>query len=141
MNHLTTDLIQALVTKQDITEVFRSHLESAMNQLLQTELTAFLAYEKYDRIGINSGNSRNGVYGRILHTATKHELIRLIRVSYEYGDLQLKIPRDRNGEFQQQTIAPYKRSNDTLESLVIHMFEKQCQKVKRMNRRLSVLFG
>jgi len=124
MNHLTTDLIQALVTKQDITEVFRSHLESAMNQLLQTELTAFLAYEKYDRIGINSGNSRNGVYGRTLHTATKHELMRLIRVSYEYGDLQLKIPRDRNGEFQQQTVAPYKRSNDTLESLVIHMFQK-----------------
>jgi len=116
MNHLTTDLIQALVTKQDITEVFRSHLESAINQLLQTELTAFLAYEKYDRIGVNSGNSRNGVYGRTLHT--------------EYGDLQLKIPRDRNGEFQQQTVAPYKRSNDTLESLVIHMFQKQCQQVK-----------
>lgn len=73
MNHLTTDLIQALVTKQDITEVFRSHLESAMNQLLQTALTAFLAYDKYDRIGVNSGNSRNGVYGRTLHTTTKHE--------------------------------------------------------------------
>jgi transposase-like protein len=61
MNHLTTDLIQALVTKQDITAVFRSHLESAMNQLLETELTAFLEYDKYDRIGINSGNSRNRV--------------------------------------------------------------------------------
>ena len=79
-----------------------------MNQLLETELTAFLEYGKYDRIGINSGNSRNGVYGRKLHTATKHELMRLIRVSYEYGDLQLKIARDRNGGSKQQTIAPYK---------------------------------
>ncbi|AET57024.1 transposase, mutator family protein [Paenibacillus terrae HPL-003] len=42
MNHFTTDLVQALVIKQDITEVFRSHLESAMNHLLETELTAFL---------------------------------------------------------------------------------------------------
>ena len=110
MNHFTTDLVQALVTKQDVTEVFRHHLETAMNHLLETELTAFLDYEKYDRVGVNSGNSRNGVYTRTLHT--------------EYGDLQLNIPRDRNGEFKQQTVAPYKRSNDTLESFVIHMFQK-----------------
>lgn len=110
MNHFTTDLVQALVTKQDVTEVFRCHLEMAMNRLLETELTTFLDYEKYDRIGVNSGNSRNGAYTRTLHT--------------EYGDLQLTIPRDRNGEFKQQTVAPYKRSNDTLESFVIHMFQK-----------------
>ncbi|CAM3055609.1 Mutator family transposase [Paenibacillus sediminis] len=110
MNHFTTDLVQALVTKQDVTEVFRKHLETAMNHLLETELTAFLDYEKYDRLGINSGNSRNGIYARTLHT--------------EYGDLHLNIPRDRNGEFKQQTVAPYKRSNDTLESFVIHMFQK-----------------
>ncbi|WP_234535768.1 transposase, partial [Paenibacillus pseudetheri] len=110
MNHFTTDLVQALVTKQDVTEVFRSHLESAMNHLLETELTAFLDYEKYDRLGVNSGNSRNGGYCRTLHT--------------EYGDLQLNMPRDRNGEFKQQTVPPYKRSNDTLESFVIHMFQK-----------------
>ncbi len=34
------------------------------------------------------------------------------------------MPRDRNGEFPQQTVALYKRSNDTLESFVIHMFQK-----------------
>ena len=110
MNHFTTDLVQALVTKQDVTEIFRIHLEKAMNHLLQSELTAFLDYEKYDRAGINSGNSRNGSYSRTIHT--------------EYGDLLLQIPRDRNGEFKQQTVAPYKRSNDTLESFVIHMFQK-----------------
>ena len=110
MNQFTTDIVNALVKKQDITEVFRSHLEKAVNTLLTTELTAFIDYEKYDRIGFNSGNSRNGSYGRTLHT--------------EYGDLNIQIPRDRNGEFKQQTVAPYKRSNDTLESFVIHMFQK-----------------
>ena len=110
MKHFTTDLVQALVTKQDIGEIFRIHLEKAINQLLETELTAFLDYEKYDRSGFNSGNSRNGSYSRTLHT--------------EYGDLHLQIPRDRQGEFNQQTVAPYKRSNDTLESFVIHLFQK-----------------
>lgn len=82
----------------------------AVNTLLTTELTAFLDYEKYDRSGFHSGNSRNGAYSRKLHT--------------EYGDLMITIPRDRNGEFKQQTVPPYKRSNDTLESFVIHMFQK-----------------
>ncbi|MGF7050644.1 transposase-like protein [Paenibacillus sp. DS2015] len=68
MNHFTTDLVQVLVTKQDVTEVFRNHLETTMNHLLETELTTFLDYKKYDRIGVNSGNSRNCVYTRTLHT-------------------------------------------------------------------------
>ncbi|NGP46898.1 IS256 family transposase, partial [Bacillaceae bacterium SIJ1] len=110
MNQFTTDIVDALVQKQDITEVFRSHLEKAVNTLLATELIAFLDYEKYDRIGFHSGNSRNGSYVRTLHT--------------EYGDLQITIPRDRNGEFKQQTVVPYKRSNDTLEAFVIHLFQK-----------------
>lgn len=42
----------------------------------------------------------------------------------EFGDLQLAIPRNRNGEFKQQTVVPYRRSNDTLEAFVIHMFQK-----------------
>ena len=110
MNQFTTEIIDALVKKQDITEVFRSHLEMAINSLLATELTEFLNYEKYDRIGFNSGNSRNGVYSRTLHT--------------EYGDLTIQIRRDRNGDFKQQTVPPYKRSNDTLEATVIHLFQK-----------------
>lgn len=92
------------------------HLENVVNTQLATELAAFLDYEKYDRIGFNSGNSRNGLGLRTLHT--------------EYGELNIQIPRNRNGEFKQQTVAPYKRSNDTLESTVIHFFQKElpCQK-------------
>ncbi|WP_186439583.1 transposase, partial [Kurthia sp. Dielmo] len=111
MDKFTTEIIQTLAQNGNISEVFRSHLEKAVNTLLAQALTAFLYYEKYDRIiGFNSGNSRNGVYERTLHT--------------EYGDLKLAIPRDRNGDFRQQTIAPYKRSNDTLENTVIHLFQK-----------------
>ncbi|WP_369676850.1 transposase, partial [Enterococcus faecium] len=69
---------QTLVTKGDLNELFRSHLEKAINTLLRTELTAFLDYEKYDR----------------------------------------------TGEFKQQTLPAYKRTNDTLETTIIHLFEK-----------------
>ena len=110
MNNLTTDILQTLATKGDLNELFRSHLELAVNTLLRTELTAFLDYEKYDRIGFHSGNSRNGSYDRPVKT--------------EYGELHLQIPRDRNGEFKQQTLPAYKRTNGTLEETVIHLFQK-----------------
>ncbi|MFS1175942.1 IS256 family transposase [Enterococcus lactis] len=110
MNNFTTEIVQTLVTKGDLNELFRSHLEKAINTLLRTELTAFLDYEKYDRTGFNSGNSRNGSYFRSIKT--------------EYGELTLEIPRDRNGEFKQQTLPAYKRTNDTLETTIIHLFEK-----------------
>jgi putative transposase len=79
MNQFTTVLVQALVQKGDVTGNFRSHLECAVNTLLATELTAFLNYEKYDRIGFNKGDSQNGSYKRKLHT--------------EFGELHLVIPR------------------------------------------------
>jgi transposase-like protein len=64
MNELTTEIIAALAQKQDLDEVFRHHLEIAINQLLQTELAEFLGYERYSYAGINTGNNRNGSYKR-----------------------------------------------------------------------------
>src|SRR5699024_12720541 len=89
MNYLTTDLIEALAKKQDIEEVFRRHLETAINQLLKHELTAFLNYEPYARKGFHSGNSRNGFYDSTYKTG--------------YGELQLAIPRNRYGKVQLKT--------------------------------------
>ncbi|MEX1501494.1 IS256 family transposase [Enterococcus sp. C60(2024)] len=110
MNDFTTEILKTLANKGDLNELFRVHLEKAVNTLLKTELTAFLDYEKYDRIGFNTGNSRNGSYDRTVKT--------------EYGELHLQIPRDRNGEFKQQTVPAYRRMNDTLEETVIHLFRK-----------------
>jgi putative transposase len=109
MNDFTTELINSLAQKKDINEVFRFHVEKAVNTLLQTELSSYLGYERYDRQGVGTGNSRNGYYDRILDT--------------EYGRLNLRIPRDRNGEFENQTLSPYKRYNDTLEETVILLYQ------------------
>ena len=110
MTKFTIEIMQTLLNKGDLDELFQDHLERAINSLLQAELTAFLDYEKYDRNGFNSGNSRNGNYSRTFKT--------------EYGELNLTIPRDRNGEFSQQTLPAYKRTNDSLEMTIIQLFQK-----------------
>lgn len=110
MNDFTTELIQCLSSGMDATELFRMHLEKAMNQILEAERTAFLDYEKWDPVGYNSGNSRNGYYARSLKTT--------------YGTLQLQIPRDRLGVFVQQTIPPHTQRSDGLERTVIQLYQK-----------------
>ncbi|MDT6570289.1 IS256 family transposase [Enterococcus faecium] len=110
MNDFTTEIMEILINKGDLDDLFRRHLELAINALLQAELTVFLDYEKYDRAGFNSGNSRNGNYSRSFKT--------------EYGELNLVIPRDRNGDFSQQTLPAYKRTNDSLETTIIQLVQK-----------------
>ena len=95
MTQFTTELLNFLAQKQDIDEFFRTSLETAMNDLLQAELSAFLEYEPYDKVGYNSGNSRNGTYSRKFET--------------KYGTVQLRIPRDRNGNFTPALISAYGR--------------------------------
>ena len=80
MNQFTKEIVTALAQRQDLDIIFKDQLETAVNELLQNELSAFLGYEPYDRNGFNSGNSRNGHYTRTFNT--------------KYGELNLTIPRD-----------------------------------------------
>ena len=109
MTQFTTELLNFLAQKQDIDEFFRTSLETAMNDLLQAELSAFLGYEPYDKVGYNSGNSRNGSYSRQFET--------------KYGTVQLSIPRDRNGNFSPALIPSYERRDDHLEEMVIKLYQ------------------
>lgn len=59
---------------------------------------------------MNSGNSRNGYYSRKFNT--------------EFGELSIQVPRDSDGFFEQQTVAPYKRNSESLEEVVIHLYKK-----------------
>ena len=110
MSNFTTDLMSALMRGEGVETIMRDELEAAMNELLKLELTTFLDYEKYDPIGYNSGNSRNGSYTRQLKT--------------RFGEIEVVIPRDRKGDFKQKLIPSHSRSTDDLESMVIQMYSK-----------------
>ena len=110
MSNLNTELMTSLLKNESIDEVFRSHLEAAMNDLLKIELTQFLGYEKSSILGYNTGNSRNGFYERDLDTS--------------YGRLHIKVPRDRNGHFEQQLIPDYARRTDEPETTIITLYKK-----------------
>ncbi len=110
MSNFYTDIIKSLSQGISIEEIIRLEIEEVVNQLLLYELTVFLDYEKYDAIGYNSGNSRNGYYSRSLQT--------------KYGEINVNIPRDRNGEFKQQTVPTYDRRTDSLETTILQLYSR-----------------
>ena len=80
MSYFNTELMKTLLQNDSVDEFFRRQLESAINELFQAELTAFLGYEKHSSDGWGSGNSRNGFYGRVFET--------------KYGKLNLRVPSE-----------------------------------------------
>ena len=110
MNDFTKDMTNALFNSDKINDLLRKELQQAVNNLLEAELTAFLGYDPYARNGWNTGNSRNGAYYR--------------KVDTQFGQIEIKVPRDRNGEFHQHTMPDYKRHTDVLEQTVIKLYSK-----------------
>lgn len=105
----TTKLKEILSNSNSLDEFICIMIKNMIETLLKAELTEFLNYEKYEYKGRNSGNSRNGFYSRDYDT--------------KYGRIEnLQIPRDRNGEFKQKLIEPYKRRDGWLEDMIISMY-------------------
>lgn len=108
MTDFNRECLNALFDKEKFDKFMQTQLEEGLNLLLESELTAFLGYNPYDRNGWNSGNSRNGSYFRQIKT--------------QFGPIKVQVPRDRNGEFHQQTLPAYGQHTDALESTVIQLY-------------------
>jgi putative transposase len=87
--------------------IFAKLFSKTIEDMLEAELTSELGYERYEAEGHNSGNSRNGHYTRKMRTSG--------------GDAEIKVPRDRNGEFQSALL---KKNSNEIEQKVIAMYAK-----------------
>ncbi len=87
--------------------IFARLFSETIEQMLEAELTEELGYERYEAEGRNSGNSRNGHYTRKMRTSG--------------GDAEIKVPRDRNGEFQSELL---KKNSNEIEEKVIALYAK-----------------
>lgn len=78
----------------------RENVGAYLSELMETELTGFLGRNRYERTEEKS-NHRNGSYGR------KFTLKGI-------GEVGVKVPRDRSGQFATQVIPRSKQYEDTL---------------------------
>src|SRR5260221_5108884 len=90
--------------------IFARLFATTLEQMLEAELTAELGYEKYEAKGRNSGNNRNGKYKR--------------KVRSSGGEVEVAVPRDRNGDFEPKLLHKYETSSNELEDKIITLYAK-----------------
>lgn len=70
----------------DIASMFCELMEDNIQEMLNSELDEKLGHDRYQQFNKNIGNTRNGFSENLMRS--------------EYGDIHIKVPRDRNGEFE-----------------------------------------
>ena len=90
--------------------IFAKLFANTLEQMMEAELTDHLGYEPYEAEGRNSGNSRNGYYSKKVRTSE--------------GDTGVRIPRDRNGEYEPKILRKYAANTNELEEKIIGLYAK-----------------
>lgn len=95
----------------DVNAIMRDMMSVILEGVLDEELDQELGYSKYDYRNKETDNSRNGHSQKTMHTS--------------YGDMQIEVPRDRNGEFQPQIVKKYQNTiTQDMEEKIISMYAK-----------------
>tara|TARA_B100001989_G_C24539333_1_gene466561 strand:+ start:122 stop:1348 length:1227 start_codon:yes stop_codon:yes gene_type:complete len=85
-------------------------IKSSLENILESELSEHLGYEKHSPEGNNSGNSRNGKTHKSVKT--------------DEGMIDLEIPRDRNSSFDPVIVKKYEKTLGPIEDKIISMYAK-----------------
>ena len=96
---------------KDVNSIMREMMSVILEGALDGELDEELGYSKYDYKNKETANSRNGYSRKTMHTS--------------YGDMDLDIPRDRNGDYEPQVIKKYQNTlTQDMEEKIISMYAK-----------------
>lgn len=94
----------------DISSMFRELMGDTIQEMLNSELDEELGYEKYNQSNKKTENSRNGFSEKSMRS--------------EHGDVTIKIPIDRKGEFEPQVVKKYQKDLGSIEHQIITLYAK-----------------
>ncbi len=94
----------------DIMESIKSMFADVLNEVLQCEMDEQLGYDKHERTESDDTkkNYRNGSTKRKMKT--------------QLGEVEISVPRDRNGEYEPKIISKYQRNTDGLEDKILSLY-------------------
>ncbi len=116
MSNLSKELIKQIIADEsfsnpvDIQNYLKSMFKDVIQEMLEEEMALELGYEKGDSHNKTTNNRRNG-------TSKK-------TVKSQFGDIELNIPRDRNGEFEPQVIPKHTRDISGLEEKIVSLYAR-----------------
>ena len=92
----------------DVYTLLRDGFKDILQELMEAELDATLRYEKNNKGNVETSNKRNGHSPKNLKS--------------QYGEFQIDVSRDRNGEFEPKLIPKYQRDVSGIEEKVISLY-------------------
>lgn len=111
---------------QDIEIALRDMMKETLQTMLENELTEQLGYDKYDYSNIEKDNYRNGYSKKTVHSTN--------------GDIELNIPRDRNGDFEPTIVKKGSKDISNIEDKIIRMYARGTSN-REIYEQMQELYG
>lgn len=108
--------IRQIISENNITSVtdvyalLKESFKDILQELMEAELDATLGYEKNKKGDLVTNNKRNGHSAKTLKS--------------QYGEFQVYVPRDRNGDFEPKLVPKYQRDISGIEEKVISLYAR-----------------
>lgn len=119
MEKTPAELMKEFVNSQkfssttEVMAAMKDMFGQVLQQVMECEMEEKLGYEKSERIGEFEGetpskNYRNGYSSKTVKT--------------QLGEVDIRVPRDRNGEYEPKIIAKYGRNADGMEEKILGLY-------------------
>ena len=119
MNMVPKELIKEYIKNEnftstnDIMSAMKELFKDVLQQVMECELDAALGYEKSQRLSKAANeqkprNYRNGYSQKTVKT--------------QLGEIEIQVPRDRNGEYEPQIIGKYDRNAAGMEDKILSLY-------------------
>lgn len=107
---LDSDFLKQFKTGKELDSFLKTIFNRGTEQILNGEMDHHLGYQKNSIEGNMTGNRRNGYSKKKLKS--------------EFGEVNINVPRDRNGTFEPQVIPKHTRTRSGIETLIISLYAK-----------------
>lgn len=111
---------------KDIEEALKNMFKDTLQELLEAELDENLGYEKYEYSDEAKNNYRNGYSKKTVHSTA--------------GDIELSVPRDRNGDFEPVIVEKGEKDISGIEEKIIRMYARGTSN-REIYNQMQELYG
>jgi putative transposase len=111
---------------KDVHEFVKAITAETIQEVLEGELENELGYSKYDYKNKQTDNSRNGYSKKTVQSSQ--------------GEMELKIPRDRNSEFEPELIKKHQMDISSIEDKILFMYS-QGTSTRDIEKAMQEMYG
>jgi putative transposase len=129
---LSSEQIRGLIKEHDLKDasdietMLKTMFADTIKEMLESEMDHELGYSKYDYKNKETDNSRNGYSKK--------------KIRSKSGEINLAIPRDRNGEFEPVVVKKHERNISSIEDRIISMYAKGMS-TRDIQKHLHEIYG